>query len=96
MVELKLLSNTQRPIRPIVENALANELRLQEAGIERTELRLRELESRYHMTTSEFIRAFEDNELGETLEFAEWVGEYRLLLRQREKADTLRGIQFAG
>jgi len=25
----------------------------------------------------------------------EWVGEYRLLERLREKADTLQGIQFA-
>jgi hypothetical protein len=29
------------------------------------------------------------------LEFAEWVGEYRLLERLREKVATLRGIEFA-
>ena len=96
MVELKLDSESQHPLRPLVENALANELRMQEAGIMRTEQRLRELESRYQMTTSEFLRAYEDNKFPETLEFAEWVGEYRMLVRQREKADTLRGIRFAG
>ena len=92
MVELKLVSDTERPLRPIVENALANELRLQEAGIQRTEQRLREFEASYRMSTPEFLRRYENNELGETLEFAEWIGEYRLLERQREKADTLRGI----
>ena len=95
MVELTLVSDTQRPLRPVVENALANELRLQEAGIGRTEQRLHEFEARYQMSTSEFLHRYESNELGETLEFAEWVGEYRLLIRQREKAATLRGIKFA-
>ena len=96
MVELTLVSETQRPLRPIVENALANELRLQEAGIQRTEQRLREFEARYQMTTDEFLHRYESNQLGETLEYAEWIGEYRLLQRQRDKADTLRGIHFAG
>jgi hypothetical protein len=96
MVEVTLVSDTQHPLRPIVENALADELRLQEAGIQRTEQRLHEFEMRYQMSTSEFLRRYENNELGESLEFAEWVGEYRLLVRQREKAETLRGIKFAG
>ena len=48
------------------------------------------------MTTAEFLHEYEDNKLPETLEFAEWVGEYRMLVRQREKAETLRGIRFAG
>jgi hypothetical protein len=29
------------------------------------------------------------------LEFAEWIGEHRLLTRLREKAETVREIQFA-
>ena len=95
MVELKLVSESQHPLRSIVENALANELRLQEAGIKRTDQRLHDLESRYQMTTAEFLRAYEDNKLPETLEFAEWVGEYRMLARQREKVETLRGIRVA-
>jgi NTP pyrophosphatase (non-canonical NTP hydrolase) len=41
----------------------------------------------------EFVRRYERNELEETLEFVEWIGEYRLLERLREKADVLREIQ---
>jgi ferritin len=40
-------------------------------------------------SSTEFLRRYENNELQETLDFAEWVGEYRLLERLREKADTL-------
>ncbi len=70
---------------------MANE----EAGIRRTEQRLGELEARYQLSTEEFTRRFEADEFEETLEFAEWVGESRLLKRLCEKADTLWGIEFA-
>ena len=95
MTELTLVSTRQRPLRPLVEAALANELRLLEAGIQRTEGRLREFEAKHQLSTDEFMRRFEDDEFEETLEFAEWIGEYRLLERLRDKADTLRGIEFA-
>jgi hypothetical protein len=95
MATLTLLSPRGRPLQPLVEAALANELRLLEAGIQRTETRLREFEQTYHMTTTEFVSRYENDELPETLEFAEWVGEYRLLARLREKAETVREIQFA-
>ena len=96
MTELTLVSTGPHPLKPLVEAALANELRLLEAAIRRTEQRLREFETKYQLSTDEFIRRFEGDELEETLELAEWVGEYRLLERLREKADTLREIQVAG
>ena len=95
MTQLTLVSPQQRPLKPLVEAALANELRLLEAGIRRTEQRINNLEAKYQLATVEFIHRFENDELEETLEFAEWIGEYRLLERLYEKADTLRGIEFA-
>jgi hypothetical protein len=95
VAELTLISTHQRPLKPLVEAALANELRLLEAGIQRTERRLREFEARYQLSTDEFTRRFEGDEFEETLEFAEWIGEYRLLERLREKVDTLQGVEFA-
>jgi phage shock protein A len=95
MAELALISTRQHPLKPLVESALANELRLLEAGIRRTEQRLREFEAKYQLSTDEFVRRFEDDEFDETLELADWIGEYRLLERLREKAETLRGVEFA-
>lgn len=95
MAELTLVSTSQHSLKPLVEAALTNELRLLETGIRRTEQRLQEFEAKYQLPTAEFIRRYEHNEFAETLEFAEWIGEYRLLERLREKAETLRGIQFA-
>lgn len=95
MAELVLVSKRQGSLKPLVEAALTNELRLVEAGVERTERRLRDFEARFGLSTADFIRRYENDELGETLEYAEWVGEYRMLARLNDKAETLRGIRFA-
>lgn len=95
MAELLLISPRQRQLKPLVEAAIHNELRLLEAGIRRTEQRLQQFEARYGLLSAEFIRRYERDEFEETLEFAEWIGEYRLLERLQEKADTLREIRFA-
>ena len=78
-----------------MEGALFNELRLLEAGIRRTEQRLLAFEEKYHLETQEFISRYENDKIKETINFDEWIGEFRMLTRLREKADTLRGIRFA-
>ena len=77
MAELILVSPRQRLLRPLVEAALQNGLRLLETGIRRTQQRLSAFETRYGLSTAEFLRRYENDELQETLDLAEWVGEYR-------------------
>jgi len=74
---------------------LKNELRLLEAGINRTQQNVRKFEERFHLSTLEFIGRYENDEMEETMDYAEWIGEHRMLERLREKAETLRGIRFA-
>ena len=95
MMALTLTSSGRHPLQPLVEAAIHNELRLLQAGIQRTEQNLHNFETQYKLTTQEFLRRFENNELEETLDFIEWVGEYRMLERLNEKAETLREIRFA-
>lgn len=95
MTELTLISASQRPLKPIIEAALANERRLLEAGIRRTEQRLHAFETKYQLPTAEFVHRFQNDEFEETLELAEWIGESRMLERLREKVETLKGITFA-
>jgi len=95
MADLKLVSTRKHELRPLVQAALTNELRLMEAGIRRTEQRLQEFERQYHIGTEDFIARYENDEMEETLDFDEWIGEFRLLSRLQEKADTLKDIRFA-
>jgi hypothetical protein len=95
MAELTLVSPSQRPLQPLVEGALQNELRLLEAGLRRGAQRLQEFEARYGLSTADFVQRYENDALEETLEFAEWIGEHRLRERLLEKAAALRAIRFA-
>jgi hypothetical protein len=95
MTALTLLSSHQRPLKPLVEAALENELRLLQAGIVRTEQRLKAFEAQYGLLSEDFLRRYENDELEESLDFAEWVGERRLLERLREQVATLQEIRFA-
>jgi len=94
MPELRLISSGKRDIRSIVEAALQNELRLLETGIRQTEHNLRKFERKYNMDTDSFISAYENDELRETIEFAEWIGEFRMLERLTEKSEALKSIRF--
>lgn len=94
MNQLTLMTTANRPLRPLVEAALNNELRLLEAAIKRTEERLRTFENAHDMSSADFLVRYESDELAETLDFADWIGEYRLLNRLREKADGYREISF--
>ena len=95
MTELTLVSPDQRRLRPLVEAAIQNELRLLAAGIRRTEQRLRGFEEKYGLPTAEFLQQYENDKLEETLDFDEWIGEWRLLERLQDNASTLQEIQFA-
>lgn len=75
-----------------VEAALHNELRLLESGIRQTKNRLKKFEEKYNMTTENFIFNYENDAIGETLEFAEWIGESRMLERLTDKSEALKNI----
>ena len=94
MAELTLVSAGEQPLKPLIEAALANQLKLLKAGSHRSEERIREFEERYRMSTRKFIHKFENDELEETLEFAEWIGEYRMLEKLRLKIDILQEVRF--
>jgi hypothetical protein len=95
MNQITLVSPQERPLQPIIEAALHNELRLLEAGLHRTDVRIRDFETRYGMSTAEFLRKHQNDEIEETLELIEWVGEVRMRERLQEKIKMLREIRFA-
>ena len=79
MTELKLISKQSASIQPLVKNAIDSFVRSAEEGIQKTQQNLITFETKYGMITSEFIQRYENDELDETLEFGEWIGEYRML-----------------
>lgn len=95
MTQLTLISPSDLAIRPLVEAALHNEVRLLEAGLRQTQHRLRTFEVTHGMATVDFVQKYADNDLPETLDTIEWLGEYRMAQRIQAKIDALKGIRFA-
>ena len=94
MTDVRLVSKGQRELKPLVAAALANELRLIEAGVKQARNGIRRFEEKFQMTTQEFLSRYENDEIVEEMDFAEWIGEVRLMERLQEKAETLRDIRF--
>jgi hypothetical protein len=94
MTDVRLVSEGNRELKPLVEAALANELRLIEAGLKQAENRIRAFERKYQMAMNEFLSRYENDEIEEGGDFDEWIGEIRLMQRMEEKAETIRGIHF--
>jgi hypothetical protein len=94
-VLLTLVSPNGMPIRALVESALQSGLKMIELSLGRVERTLQDFEHKYGLSTAEFYRRLTGDELSETLDFVEWVGEYKTLLRLKQKRQTLQEIQIA-
>lgn len=94
MQQVRLISDKNHHIRTIVEGALENELRLIEAGIQKTRSRLRNFEDAHRISTEQFIAEYENDRLEDSIEQMEWVGEARMLERLLEKIDILKSIRI--
>jgi hypothetical protein len=60
-----------------------------EHGLRVTEDRLRAFESQYGMTTAEFVALYADDQIAETLDTVEWLGEQRMAECIRQKLNSL-------
>lgn len=95
MAELKIICKHPDSLKQLIEEVVGERLRSLEDGIRRTEERIKEFETKYQMSTEEFLRRYENDEIQETVELDEWIGESWMLKGLREDLDTLRGIEFA-
>lgn len=93
--QLTLISPSGVPIKNLVESALHSELKMIKLSLSRTERNLQAFEQKYGMSTADFYRRLTEDELQETLDFIEWAGEYKTLLRLQQKRQALQEIQFA-
>lgn len=93
MAELKLRSKDPDSLRRIIQSALSERLQSVTAGIKRTEERIQEFETKYQLSTEEFITQFNNDELAHSFDFDEWIGEARMLAHLQKK-ESIEEINF--
>ena len=84
-----------RPLRPLIEAAIQREIELLGIGVRRGEQRVAAFEQQHGLTSDEFLRRVQNDELVETHDTIEWIGELQMRERLRDKATTLRGLHSA-
>jgi predicted DNA-binding protein YlxM (UPF0122 family) len=94
MAELKLRSKDPDSLKRIIQSALSERLQSVIAGIRRTEKHLQEFETKYQLSTEEFINRFNNDELSHSFDFDEWVGESRMLIHLQQTKDSIEEIDF--
>ncbi len=94
MAELKLRSKDPDSLRRIIQSALSERLQSVIKGIKRTEERLQEFETKYQLSTEEFITRFNNDELSHSFDFDEWIGESRMLAHLQQMKESIEEIDF--
>jgi len=82
-------------LRSAVESALESDIQSLEDGLRRTQERIRAFETQYGFSTQDFLERYRQDQIQETLETIEWVGEYRMERHLRKRLQNLRGIRVA-
>jgi len=94
MAELKLRSKYPESLKRIIQSALSERLQSVKAGIKRTEERLEEFETKYQLSTEEFITRFNNDELARSFDFDEWIGESQILAHLQQTKESIEEINF--
>jgi phage shock protein A len=73
----------------VAESAHADEVQSLETALRQSEVRLHTFESTFRQTTTEFISRYAQNEIDETLESIEWLGEARMAQHIQRRIERL-------
>jgi type II secretory pathway predicted ATPase ExeA len=93
--QIVIKTQNSETMRPLLRSALQRELKLLEQGLRRTHTHLVAFEKQYNMSTDEFLRRFNKDDLGETLDFIDWYGETKMMASLREQKKAIEGTVVA-
>ena len=94
MAELTLRSKDPDSLRRIIQSALSERLNSVKAGIKKTEERIQEFETKYQLSTEEFISRFNNDELSHGFDFDEWIGESQMLAHLQQTKESIEDVYF--
>jgi len=94
MAEIVIRTGKPESIRPILDSAIRNQLKLLKASINRTQIRISSFEQKYNMSSEQFVQKIREGMDDDNLDFVEWIGETKILKRLEEEYKELEGLQI--
>jgi hypothetical protein len=91
---IKLRSNHPASIREMIQSDFAKRLQSLELGLQKTQTRLEQFETKYQWSTETFINLFTSDQLQHSFDFDEWLGEAWMLAKLQQKIAIVKEIEF--
>ena len=92
--EIVIKTNAGESLKPLVEVAIRNQLKSLQHGISRTKERLAEFEKRAGMSSTEFEKKLQAEEINETIETIDWNMELAALRLLEGQYQSLREAEI--
>ena len=70
--EIVIKTNASESLKPLVEAAIRNQIKVLQHGVQRTKERIAEFEKRAEMSSAEFEQKLQADEIAETIETIDW------------------------
>ena len=92
--QLTIKTPDKKALKPLLESAIANEKKMLQLGLARTEKRLAEFEREFGMSSTEFAERLNAGELQETEAFTEWRMEMGMMKLLESQYQALQNAQL--
>jgi len=94
MTQVIVKPETASNVRRLLQAAVMHELKVLEVGIEKTVRRLKRFEQQFNQETFTFYQQFQAGEMGDSIEYIKWAGEYETLLQLQQDFEDLSETQL--
>ena len=91
--QLLIKSESVDSIAPLIKGAIKEQISVLEDGIDRTKVVIEEFEKKHGVKTEEFYEKFKNGDLGDSVDYIEWAGEYELLSKLIRDYEKLKEVE---
>ncbi len=79
-------------VAPVIKDSIHREIILLESKINLVKNEIKQFEEKYHISSSEFLKKFENGELGDSQDYFEWWGLIKGLKTLEERLKKAKAV----
>ncbi len=79
-------------VAPVIKDSIHREIILLESKINLVKNEIKQLEEKYHIASSEFLKKFENGDLGDSQDYFEWWGLIKGLKTLEERLKKAKAV----
>lgn len=93
MTRISIESDHKAAVTSLVKSSLAMQRKVLQAGLKRTQARMKAFEKEFGQTSETFYRAYQAGKMGDDEKIMEWAGEWETYQELKKALDLLKGAR---